>query len=245
MPKTVAGLENAVDKVAGTDRWLRGTAGLVAWLEGQNFDFQSQEAVELAVLGARRTADEAMVLAMIDRGVSLDSVVSIRKHGLYAPPESVVAGFSLMESTIRRGHATLFNRLAADGWLDRLGKEKAAKLFVQHGAGCSPALVDAVADAGIDIDETGPPHPNAARYEPQGKTALANVTTSQCWGNPEADRVATARRLLARGADPNHRDSMGRNALYGVSNPGMFNLLLAHGTDRDCAGPGFQKCGVR
>src|SRR5262249_53143871 len=34
MPKVVTELENAVDKVAGTDRWVKGNAGLIAWLEG-------------------------------------------------------------------------------------------------------------------------------------------------------------------------------------------------------------------
>jgi hypothetical protein len=66
MPKAVTELEKAVDKAAGTDRWLSGNAGLVAWLEGQNFDFHSPEAAELAVSGARRSADEVMLLAMID-----------------------------------------------------------------------------------------------------------------------------------------------------------------------------------
>jgi hypothetical protein len=235
MPKAVTELENAVDTVAGTNRWLRGTAGLVAWLEGQNFDFQSPEAVELAVLGARGKADEAMVLAMIDRGVPLDSEVSIRK---YDTPKPVVAGFDLMASAIRRGQVELFNRLAAAGWLDGMGREQAAQLFVKHGAGCSPALVDAVADAGIDIDAPEPP---------QGGTALAYVGgAAPCWDvredHREEARIATARRLLARGADPNHRDRPGRTPLYyALGRPGMMNLLLAHGAERDCAGPGFKK----
>jgi hypothetical protein len=226
MPKIVTELEEAVDKAAGTDRWLRGSIGLTAWLDGQHFDFHSPEAAQLAA-----RADEATVLDLIDRGVPLDSEVSFPKF----PPDTtpVVAGISLVESAIRRGQARLFNKLIAIGWLDRLGKERAAHLFAQSAAGCSPALVDAAADAGIDIDEPEPPHPNAARYESQGKTALANVTASRCWDHPEAaDRVATARRLLARGANPNHRDSLGHTPLFGVANPDMVNLLLAHGAER-------------
>jgi hypothetical protein len=76
MPKVVTELEDAVDKAAGTDRWLRGS-GLVAWLEGQHFDFYSLEAAQLAVSGANsRKADEAMVLALIDHGAPLDGEVS-------------------------------------------------------------------------------------------------------------------------------------------------------------------------
>jgi hypothetical protein len=229
MPKVVTELEDAVDKVAGTDRWVRGTAGLIAWLEGQHFDFHSPEAAQLMVSGANRRADEAMVLALIDHGAPLDSEVSI--FPAYKPTP-IVAGLSLMEGAIRRGLVRLFNELVADGWLDRLGRKRATEVFAQSGAGCSPAVVDAAADAGVDIDEPEPPRPNAAYDQPQGKTALANVTTSRCNHVQAADRVATARQLLARGANPNHRDSSGHNALYGVSDPDMVNLLLAHGVER-------------
>jgi hypothetical protein len=109
MPAVVTELERAVDKAAGTDRWVRGSAGLIAWLDGQNFDFHSSEAAKLAAAGARGRADEAMILALIDRGAPLDSDVGyppetvrqIRgKFPDYTPPP---AGVSLMESAIRRG----------------------------------------------------------------------------------------------------------------------------------------------
>jgi hypothetical protein len=145
-----------------------------------------------------------------------------------------------MESAIRRGLVGLFKRLVASGWLERLGKEGAGQIFAQSAAGCTPALVDAASDAGVDIDKTEAPG-NAKPWVtlPYGKTALGNLATSPwCW-HREADRVATARRLLARGADPNHRDASGHTALYeaenpvhGAVNPDMVKLLLAHGAER-------------
>ncbi|HKD27265.1 MAG TPA: DUF6438 domain-containing protein [Xanthobacteraceae bacterium] len=192
MPKVVTELEHAVDEVAGTVHWVNGT-GLIAWLEGQNFDFQSPEAAEIAAAGAHGLADETMVLALIDYGAPLDSEVSNPRY----TPTRIVAGVSLMESAIRRGQARLFNKLVAAGWIDRVGKETAAQLFAGYAAGCSPALVDAAADAGIDIDE-----PESSR----GRTALAYLRTSYPCVNRPADRVATAERLLARGANPNRRD---------------------------------------
>jgi hypothetical protein len=229
MPKIVHELEGAVDEAAGTDRWLRGGTGLTAWLEGQHFDFHSPEAAHLAVSGVM----EATALDLVDRGVPLDSEVSFPTFS--DTSTLVVAGIGLMENAIRRGQARLFDRLAAAGWLDRVGWERATQLFAQSGAGCSPALVDAAADAGIDIDVPQPPRPNAAGYEPQGKTALANVIMSRCWDYQratDADRVATARRLLARGANPNHRDSEGHTPLFWTRNPDIVNLLLANGAER-------------
>jgi hypothetical protein len=224
MPAIVTELENAVDELAGTDRWVRGTARLTPWLEGQHFDFHSPEAAKLAVLGANRAADEAMVLALIDRGAPLDSEVSNPKSPSYPGHEApvIVAGFSLMEGAIEHGRARLFNELVAAGWLDRMGKERTALLFGVSAAGCSPELADAAADAGVDIDKP----------DPQDKTALANLTTSRRCRNREADRIATAQRLLARGANPNHRDNSGHTPLYEVTNPDMVNLLQAHGAER-------------
>jgi hypothetical protein len=223
MPRVVTELEDAVDKVAGTDRWLRGT-GLIAWLEGQHFDFHSPEAAQLAVSGANsRRADEAMVPALIDHGAPLDSEVSNPNFPRYTP---VVAGFSLMESAIQLGQLRLFNKLVATGWVDRVGKARVAQLFARYAAGCSPVLVDAAADAGIDIDE-----PDLQR----GRTALANlanVATAHLCGNREAERLATAQRLLARGANPNHRDNVGQTPLFAVPNPDMVDLLQAHGAKR-------------
>jgi hypothetical protein len=247
MPEAVRELERAVDTAAGTERWVSG-AGLITWLEARNFDFHSTEAAELAVRGANGWAGEAMILALIDRGAPLDSdgeppetVKQIRgKFPHYTPPPT---GVSLMEGAIRRGMVTLFNRLAAAGWLDRLGKDKAAQAFAYSGAGCSPALVDAAADAGIAIDAgTGDPGPilhmdGVTTLFPsidvgwQGDTALTNLGSSLCQGG-EADRVATAERLLARGADPNHRNNRGYAPLDSTTKPDMVNLLLAHGAER-------------
>ena len=48
MPKAVTDLEDAVDRTAGTDRWVRGSAALIDWLEKQRFDFRSPDAARLA-----------------------------------------------------------------------------------------------------------------------------------------------------------------------------------------------------
>jgi hypothetical protein len=243
MPKTITEIEDAVDKAAGTERWLKGI-GVTAWLEGRHFDFHSTEAAQLAVSAAdNRLADEALVLDLIDHGAPLEREVGNPKFP-HKPPESsraakefaeypdeykapVVAGIGLMERAIRFGRVRLFNTLVAAGWLERLGKKRAGQLFAQSAAGgCSPTLVDAAADAGIDIDEPEPLRDTTAL------ATLANVSTNYLCGKREAERLATAERLLARGANPNHRDSVGRTPLYSVANPDMVNLLLAHGAER-------------
>lgn len=227
MPDAVRNLEEAIDRVAGSDRWVKGTAGLIPWLEQAHFDFHSNQATVLALDGEADQADEATVLALIERGAPLDQTAL--PPGIL-PGEVTVAGVSMIGDSIRRGHAEVFKRLAKDGWLDRFGKAKAAESFADTAAGCSPALVDAFADAGLDIDAA--PARNAdSDDEQQERTALAKLAaTYNCWEDNSA-RIRTAERLLARGAHPNHRDSKGRTPLYGVENLDLLNVLLAHGAD--------------
>lgn len=226
MPLAAHDLEEAIDRVAGTERWVNGGPGLVPWLEQDGFDFRSVDAAELAVNGEEGSADEATVLALIDRGAPLDRSLTLRSR---IAERTGIAGTMLMEAAIRRGHAGVFARLASAGWLDRLGKTKAAALFSESAAGCSPALVDAAADAGVDIDyAVSDPR---ADDDDQSRTALAELAGTYTCREQESARVQTAERLLARGANPNHRDKLGRTPLYGVENPQLLEVLLTHGAD--------------
>ena len=227
MPQAAADLEDAIDRVAGTDRWVTGSPGLIPWLERSRFDFHSNNAAELAVDAEAGNADEATVVAFIDHGAPLNETVL--PPGTY-PGKTEVAGITLIESSIRRGHANVFRHLVGAGWLERLGKAKAAEIFAEDAAGCSPAMVDAAADAGVKIDLAMVSKSNGDD-ESQGKTALAALGDSYTCTQNETARVQTAKSLLARGADPNHRDSLGRTPLYGVENLDLLNVLLAHGAD--------------
>ncbi len=232
MPHSVTELEEAIDRVAGTDRWVRGTQGLLPWLERTGFDFHSGKAAELAVSAALGEGTEETVIGLIDRGAPLRG--NTRTSGSWSASPIVPAksaGVLISASAIKRGQAKLFGRMAAAGWLEEMGKGNAAQVFARYAAGCSPQLVDAVADAGIDIDAGGQRSADDSPDSPQGKTALAELAGSYACEGQEADRVKTAERLLVRGADPNSRDSLGRTPLYGVENLDLLNLLLQRGAD--------------
>lgn len=226
MPKAAKELEAAIDHAAGTDRWIEGSPELIPWLERTGFDFHSNQAAVLAVNGEAAFADEATILALIDRGAPLEQT-TLPPGPL--PGDTVIAGDALIESSISRGHVEVFKRLAKAGWVDRMGKAKVAEVFADMAAGCSPAMVDAVADAGVDIDLAVDRKGNVDN-EAQGVTPLAALGDVFACGNGTT-RAPTAERLLARGANPNHRDSLGRTPLYGVEDLDLLNVLLAHGAD--------------
>lgn len=225
MPKVVHDLEDAVDQAAGTDRWITGNDDLIAWLEQVDFNFRSDEAAELAVAGEGQRAPESMVLALVDHGAPLDQPVSIPDTG---PSQTEMASVALLRYSMERAHLDVFRRLASDGWLNRVGKAHVAELFAESAAGCLPTVVDAVADAGISID-VGMLISSGPTPEAKDRTALAALTVA-CNGDG-AMPIQTAERLLAHGADPNHRDSLGRTPLYGVEDLDLLNVLLAHGAD--------------
>ena len=225
MPQAVRDLEDAIDQVAGTDRWITGNADLISWLEQSGFNFRSAEAAEIVAAGEGQRAPESTVLALIDRGAPLDHPVSTRYPG---PPQTEMAGVALIRYSMERVHLEVFKRLVKDGWLDRAGKANVAELFAESAGGCSPAMVDAVADAGINID-AAMSISSGDSPQAKGRTALAELI--QACNGDEAKPVQTATRLLAHGADPNHRDSLGRTPLYGVDDLELLNFLLAHGAD--------------
>lgn len=225
MPQAVRDLEDAIDQVAGTDRWITGNADLIPWLEQSGFNFRSAEAAEIAVAAEALRAPESTVLALIDRRAPLDQLISTPYLG---PSQTQMAGVALILFSMERVHLDVFKRLVDDGWLDRAGRAKVAEMFAESAAGCSPAMVDAVADAGINVD-AGMSINSGETPEAKGRTALAALM--QACNADDAMPVQTAERLLAHGADPNHRDSLGRTPLYGVEDLDLLNFLLAHGAD--------------
>ncbi|MDZ5647837.1 DUF6438 domain-containing protein [Nitrospirillum sp. BR 11828] len=220
MPAVVRTLEDDVDRVANTARWVDGAPGLVEWLAATGFDFTSVSAAALALRSPNPPATET-VLGMIDRGLPLETVA----RGRDGQPDSLV-GLDLLREAFKFGEAAIFKRLAAQGWLARLPHQEIEEDFASNSAGCSPDLVDAAAAAGIKMDAT-----TAAPGTDYGAggTAFTGVGFATC--KTEADRLETAKRLLAHGANPNHVDAVGRNALFQVTSVEMLSLLLAAGVD--------------
>jgi len=231
MPQSVRDLEDAIDRVADTARWVDGTPALIPWLVEQKFDFHSMQATELAVAGERGTADQAMVLALIDRGAPLSLPVDDDPSPRAGAPKPQPAGILLIQAAIYRGHAQVFHRLVKAGWLARWGKGNAAESFAANAAGCSPELVDVAAAAGVDIDAAQRIPTSADASEAQGRTALGELGATYTCNRNEDARSQTAQRLLAHGANPNHRDSLGHTPLYGVENLKLLNMLLANGAN--------------
>ena len=111
MPPVITDLENAVDSLARTDRWIAGGDGLVEALRAEKFDFQSYAAQLMAKQAASRGRIDA-VREFLDAGVPL-------------APIPRPAG----DNPNERGP------LISSGWLTAAGAQPATLLFlIERGA---------------------------------------------------------------------------------------------------------------
>lgn len=236
MPTSIKALEDAIDRAAGTERWVRGTKSLLPWLDKQGFDYRSDLASAVAVFGARRDAEDGMLTGMIDRGLPLD------KAFRYGDRDDGIVGAELTHQALERGRPETLARLAKIGWLEQLGSAEAGQIFADGAAGCSPALVDMAARLKIPLDLPGTvkrpdpaPDPYLASlnedFEESGRTALAALSDSYACDYDEDRRVETARHLLRHGANPNRPDTRGETAIFGVENITLLDLLYANKAD--------------
>ena len=237
MPASVTALEEAIDRAAGTKRWVRGTAELLPWLDKLGFDFRSDLATAIAIFGARRDAEDSLLVGMIERGLPLNRAFHFGEHH-----NGGLVGEELARQALRNGQPQTLERLAKAGWLDRLGRAEAGRILADGAAGCSPNLVDMAAKLQIPLDLPGTvkrskPESDpylaslSEEFEETGRTALAALSDSYACDYDENRRVETARRLLRNGADPNRRDTIGETAIFNVENVALLDLLYAHGAD--------------
>ena len=215
MPQEVRDLEEAVDIVAGTARWVSGDAQTLAELDATGFDYRSQAGAKLAVaatskLSAYRSPPgvEAFISGLIDRGVPLDAKVG-----------GVSVGTTLVQVAARRGLEALFDKLADRKALAAMPRSAVNATFI--GVGCSPKIARALVSSGAD------PHGTS-----EGGTALTALRGSAATCEEQPDHMLEmARTLIALGVPLEARDDLGWTALMGCDSPELAQLLLAHGAN--------------
>jgi hypothetical protein len=218
MPDTVTELEEAVDRVAGSERWVDGNADTIAWLADRGFDFRSAAAGKLALAALQklqrysRPTDvhrvTTMILAMADRGLSL---------------EQSGVGASLARLAASSGDEALFEQFRQKGFVARMKRADLDAAF-GSGAGCSGPIARALAAAGANPKAKGSWDGNALH-------AMRGDLGSPCDGR-DATRIAeAAQALIALGVPIEGRDGLGWTPLMGAEYPEVAQSLIAHGAN--------------
>jgi ankyrin repeat protein len=256
MPLAVSKLEDEIDRVAGSERWIRGNAETTAALEAEHWDFKSPEAAATLVRAAER-GDAAVVGDLVRAGVPVNGRASVGMLGY----EDDRGRSSALVFAARHGNADMVRALAFGGAVAdvqarndaivaaaRSGNLETYRLLLSFGApsnprdsGGSTALMAAAASGYPDmVRELLERHAdvNAIRIAPGrecqpdsdcgGATALMEAVKAEDYDVPPegVDRAEVVRLLLAAGAKVNVRDNQGNTALILCANSAEQAELL-------------------
>ena len=206
MPAVIDELENAVDELAGTDRWVKGTEGMVEALQAERFDFRTPGAQHIVKEAATRGAT-GTVRELLDAGVPLDAIKApqSKEQGTAIPFEHV--GWLTAAAAHRDTLSALIEAEASKDDQDdqdmalveaaRSGDVEAVRMLVEYGA-------DPNADLGrLTLTESG----GGMTMEREGAGSILQYAAES--GNPEMVKA-----ILEFHPDVNQRGSEGKTPLF-------------------------------
>ena len=223
MPAVVSELEEEVDKLARTERWISGADGLVPALRKEKFNFHTFEAQVMLKQAASR-GETSTVQALVDAGVPLDPLPAPKP----ADPEMAVPFEHVGWLTAAGNHPETMRVLIAaaarksdqnDKDLGLLGAARSgnvagARALIAYGANPNADLSNSVVtegSAGMILEKQGP-----------GSVLIAAAES----GNPEM-----VREILRYHPKIEARDYQGKTAIFAA---GEYRDGDEDGTRAEC-----------
>jgi len=251
MPAVISDLEEEVDDLAKTDRWIEGNDGLVPLLQVERFNFQSFEAQIMLKEAARRGRSET-VRELVAAGVPLDQLPpphpkdgqelgpDFRTVGLLTPASG---NFQTLQILLDAGASRNDQRdkdlaLAVIAYganpnsdLSKVtATERSGGMTIQ-GPGAGSVLIEAASSGNPEmIKEILRYHPNLEARGYEGKTAIFAAGEYRN-SDKEGARVECVRLLAQAGADVNARDKNGNTPLHEIYLTDVEEELLKLGAD--------------
>ena len=238
MPRAVQDLENAIDEVAGTKRWIEGNAGVIPILQKERVDFAGPVGAALMSVAAARDDVPTMTrlkqlgtplhasegfdpLSAAAGASALSAVRFLVAHGAAIDKTSLG---NAIESAVRANNNQMFRSLLADGG-DRLITENVATRLLPAAAhNGNLAISSFLIDAGADV--RGPEDRRQYDDPPVFAAAQGDFTRDKT-----GERLAVVALLLKHGASI-HQCSLGCSSILAlVSDPMIARLLINAGAD--------------
>jgi hypothetical protein len=213
MPKAVVDLEEAIDRVAGTERWVRGTTETVEILKKEGFDFTSERARDILLGSLDRPA---FLKALIAAGVPVSRVRTGGKGGPHPNPLVVAIG-----SSDRKVISILTDAGAAKG----LTALEAGQMLEAAAGAADPQLIRMVLELGPNSLFTAEAKLNALR------AATLSSRTPFPRNDSTFDKQGAIAVLLDTGADPNRLDERGELITEWMFEPQYIAQLVGAGAN--------------
>lgn len=217
MPSVIVELEDEVDAVAHTERWIEGSDGLVAALRAEKFDFASYDAQVILVETAAR-GQTATVRELLAAGVPVKPLPAPKKDNPYGGPFGEVRLLTaasghpdtlrvFLDLGVSKGDQNDKDR-ALDG-ATSAGKLEAVRALIAFGA-----------NPNVDFNKLwntsgGLFSPGAmANVAMVGDGAGSVLISAARWGNP-----GVVKEILRYGPNLETRDRKGKTALFAAGEP--------------------------
>lgn len=221
MPADVVDIEQQIDLIAGTRKWVSGDADTLPALVAEGWDFHSDDNANLALVeSAAQSGNQDFLFGLLSKGVSAKSLFGCNALMEAARKDDSV----LAQALIRAGAPAHWEGTASTG---RQASCDALHAAAEWG---DPAMVAAVLNQ----------HPNVNWQDSEGITALMAAARNELSDKPGQDYGATADLLVKAGADVNARDARGRSALMMANFSGAAVRALLHAGAKDVDTPDDQ-----
>ncbi|MFC4256220.1 hypothetical protein GRI97_11180 [Altererythrobacter xixiisoli] len=234
MPASVTALQDMIDRLAGTRRWIIGNVDTVAAMKAEGLDLASPQVANIAAQAIRnswgdrnRTPDIAQFLTrLVDAGARLDLPVDGSAEDMDAG--SIPLGRMIALFAARFGEEGLFAQMASRGYVASMTGAERDTAFA-NAAGCSAAIARTLLSNGAD--------PHAQSENGNAWHALGEVY-GVCHAAGETRRAELAEVLIAAQVSPGRANGQRRIPLHNIESPAVVRGLIRAGADLDAKGSG-------
>ncbi len=239
MPEAVSRIENLIDQVGGTERWVKGDSSTVQSLKDEDWDFRTAESGVILSRVARLGSAEC-IRDLIAMNVPLDvrdeTQGTALDHAAYSGNDEGVR--LLVEAGAgKNGPGALTEAL---GGAAQNGNLQLMRYLIQAGAdpkgrqrNTKTTLMEA-ASSGLPqiVEEILRFHPAIDEMDEGGRTALQYAADYRSGDESRhTDRAAIIKLLAVSGADINHQDHDGDTALHRTFSRETVVALVSSGAN--------------
>jgi hypothetical protein len=242
MPASVTALEDAIDKTAGTRRWIDGTPDAIPLLQAEGFHFDSPIGLDLMTkaaergdvatmerlhaLGAPLVGDPSSGPLVAAASASQMSALSwLLSHGVGDDPKVLLGGLA---EAVRSDSDEAFDRLRDLVGPKPITPEIATNLLRQAAENGNVRMASYFLQFHPRLNGSA----NDRAIEDPPLWAAAQHSCPEEGSHPNCDHRKVVRMLLDAGADPRWFHPVYRNSVFfQVSDPEIAKMLLARGAD--------------